>query len=256
LLIVAAAAGSVSAVGPRTWQQIWGLVSAVSIAAAILLRWVNRYQHLDHRWYKARGAAETVKADSWRYMMHVYPYGGDDEEAKKLFVKRLDGVRTHYSDRWVTFRSDSTGPQISPSMTVVRGQSLPERQQTYIERRLHNQIDWYKTKQDHHRRRGRWLVALLVGAEVAALGWLLARYAFSWNINIIGVFTSLAVAATALSQLNAHEELVQKYTDAKQKLQEILTVLPTTDKDRFGELVRETEATIATENNSWVAKRS
>jgi hypothetical protein len=255
LLIAGAFVGSVSTVGPARWQQALGLISAVTIASGILVRWVNKAQKPEQTWFQGRAFAEAIKANSWRYMMRVHPFDGEDNIADGLFV---NGLRESLKKRSrLPLAPDApTGSQISEPMRLVRRQDFPYRRHVYIGKRLQSQIDWYSQKAKHHAAWGQRYVLAGITAEAVALAWLFFRIALSTNLNLIGVFTSIAVAATALSQLYSHDELAQSYTFAQLDLQGIRAVMDTEDEPRFRGLVRETEATISAENSTWIAKRT
>lgn len=121
--------------------------------------------------------------------------------------------------------------------------------------RVADQIKWYDGRAKHHRIRGWVWLSLGIGAELAALGWLLSRIALTPNLSFIGVFTSIAVAATALAQLNADDQLVPSYVAAASDLRGTLTMMADCDERKFKDLVRDTESAISAENSSWIVRR-
>jgi hypothetical protein len=255
LLIAGALIGSVSTVGPARWQQALAVISGVTIASGILLRWVNKAQKPDQTWVHGRAIAEWLKANSWRYMIQVEPFDGEDRIADELFVNHLR-ERLRKNSRLSLAPDAPTSSQISEVMRLVRRQDFPYRRDVYIAKRLQDQVDWYSDRAKHHAVWAQRYFVAGVAAEAIALAWLLVRIALSTNLNLIGVFTSIAVAATALSQLYSHDELAQSYTVAQQDLQLTRTLMDTADKTSFRGLVIETEAAISAENSGWIIKRT
>jgi hypothetical protein len=252
LLVVGAVAGSVSAVGQATWHQVVAVIAAIAIATGILLGWVNRAQRPEREWFDGRRLAELVKAKSWQYMMRVGSFGQSDPEDR--FIDELQDELKKHGKLTLGGTAPISG-QLTESMRSIRRAPVETRRSVYIHLRVRDQIRWYVTRGEFHRRRALIFFAAGVIAELLALAWLIVRIALSWNLNIVGVFTSVAVAATAISQLNAHDELGQSYSLAKEELELKLSKLERVDSSRFTALVNETENVIAHEHSTWVTKR-
>jgi len=70
---------AISIIGSLTWGPFVGLESSVLFVIAVLLVLVivlaafrcNR--RFDHTWFACRAVAESVKPESWKYMMNVDP---------------------------------------------------------------------------------------------------------------------------------------------------------------------------------------
>lgn len=254
LIILGALIGSLSTLGPAKWQEAAAVISAVAIATGILMRWVNRARRPDRSWFDGRAIAESIKTNSWRYMMHIEPFAGTDQDADARFIGDVRDILKEGTDLTLV-GAQATASQITEFMRLVRSELFPSRRSTYVEFRVKDQIRWYSARAAFHQRRARFYFAAGLGAEFFALAWLILRIALSSNLNIIGVFTSVAVAATALSELHAHDGLGQSYAFAAHELAAILALVESSDETKFADYVKDTEGAISREHTMWIAKR-
>jgi SMODS and SLOG-associating 2TM effector domain 1/SMODS and SLOG-associating 2TM effector domain 3 len=220
----------------------------------VVMRWVNRSRHPNRSWFDGRAVAESIKTNSWRYMMCTDPFAGSDADADARFIGDLREIL--YARRELpTLGVPSGAGQITSSMRKLRAEPFDVRRSTYIQRRLKDQIAWYSDRAAHHQSRASLYFVVGLLAELMALAWAILRIAVSTNLNLIGVFTSLAVAATALSQLHSHDELGGSYGLAAQELSAILTLAESTNEDKFSDVVKDAEGAISREHTMWIAKR-
>ena len=96
-------------------------------------------------WFGSRAIAETVKEESWKFMMKAKPYE-QDETAENLFLERLQEI-LQYHRSCVTKLTGNLidGSEITEGMRSIRNKKIKERINHYINDRISDQKNWYIT---------------------------------------------------------------------------------------------------------------
>src|SRR5205807_10565656 len=172
-------------------------------------------RRFDHTWFACRAVDESVKAESWKYMMNVDPYlGPSSADAKERFFSRLSEILDDAPGDAKIRVSEltATSPQITESMHRVRESPFRERLRTYKEDRLGNQRKWYTQKaRENEKKEQFWFFggfALQTGAAVAAFVLVFLRIL---TLNVVGILTTASAAARSWSNARSHRELSQSY---------------------------------------------
>jgi len=232
--------------------------AVVAFAGALLARSVIRRRGDDDRWFDGRAVAETVKTQTWQYVMRVPPYD-DDATADRQFA---NDVRTTLHERPAVgeFEAVTTGHgQITAQMRQLRTLPLDARIELYVRGRLGDQVGWYGQKAAHHRRAAdRWSIAALVTESLALISALVAIFSDTIaQLGFVGVLASAAAAFTAWNELGRNGEVARAYGLANQELLAIesLCQAAQTEADLIA-LVSDGESAISREHTMWVAKRA
>ena len=257
LLVVAAALGSISPLVPPESGSLFAVVAAVAVLTAVLVKLVNRGRPGDRDWFDGRAVAESVKTQTWRYMMRVEPFD-DDTTCDAEFAR---GLKATISARpglpLDPGRLPQGAEQITTKMREVRRLTLLDRRDFYIQHRLDNQAAWYRDKCCANRTAaGRWFWAT-ISAQFAAISLAIVRIAVPVvGLSLVSFLAALAAALTAWTQVRRNDELSKSYGLA---WQELLTVKSQADKAvtevNLGSVVLEGEGAISREHTMWVAKR-
>jgi hypothetical protein len=234
-----------------TWP--WAVLTLV-LGLSIVLRWVNRAQRSDQRWFKARALAESVKSSSWRYMMRASPFDeGAHPEAP--FVARMRELFKTVPLEGVT-KVDVSATEITPRMKEVRAASFDKRRAIYVDERLNNQIGWYQGRAASAATGSRRMAVLSTAAEGAAVVAALLLALSAQIANIVGVGTSLAAAGTAWAQLRRYDEIAPSFELAAQELRLAReTLSAAASEDDFLLQVVAAEDSISREHTMWATKR-
>jgi hypothetical protein len=146
---------------------------------------------------------------------------------------------------------------MSREMRLERTRPVLERRDRYRASRIGDQMAWYREKGAWHRRRSTQFFWLALAAQVGAIGVVgvgiidpsLARF------NFLGLLGAVATAATAMSQLNRHDDLSRTYGRALHELSLIdgLAEGVTTDP-QLTAVVIDAEEVISREHNAWVTR--
>jgi len=256
LVILAALFGGLSVLGDQEQARWLGVAAAVSLAAALIVRFSNRSMHPNREWWDGRAVAETVKSATWRYVIRVGPFSGDDADG--VFIAQLtdifkEGVRQRAELQPV----EGNAPQITERMLQLRAMPFAERRSAYLSGRVRDQIAWYSGRARLHRRHAALWFWVGVAAQLTALAWAIARAAEPIALNLVAFFSSVAAGATAIAQIGRHDELARSYSYAAQELNLFESSLKrSTDEAAFADLVEHTELAISREHTLWVAKRT
>jgi len=256
LVILGAVLGSAAAFHPSLATAL-PVLGAISFLAAAVLKMVSRDRRYDRQWFDARAVAETVRGAAWRYMMRVPPYD-DDATADVALTGELRGALGARPELHGALPAAPGGTrQISPDMRAERGGSVGERRDRYRAARVSEQLAWYREKGAWHRRRSTQFFWLALAAQVAAIGVVglglvdpsLARF------NFLGLLAAVATAATAISQLNRHDDLSRTYGRALHELSLIdgLAESAATEAQLTG-IVSDAEGVIGREHSAWISR--
>lgn len=259
LLLLGGAIFSTLAVYAPASFTVWTfVVAAALLGATTIIKSASKMWGADSTWYDGRAAAEAIKVLSWQYMMRAAPFSGEDVAAKSQFIASLgDILAAHPRVRPLATRAPGKVEEITASMRQVRALDLPDRWQQYLQQRLDDQITYYLRKAERSRRAAaRWFWAD-VAARAAALVCAVAVIVLpEHKPSLAGLFSAVAAAATAWSQLHRDDELAKNYGAAAQKLLLLRASLDdTTSEEDFQRLFVGAEAVIASESSAWLSKR-
>jgi hypothetical protein len=96
-------------------------------------------------------------------------------------------------------------------MRRLRHSPVDERRVVYMEDRVASQLGWYAGKSAANgRAAGRWFCVGLV-LETAALGFAIFQITAEGIPDLVGLLAAVAIAATALTRLDCHDELSKSY---------------------------------------------
>jgi hypothetical protein len=223
----------------------------------IVMKLYNRQAGGDARWFDGRAVAETVKTQTWRYMMRLAPYQ-DDVSADEIFGQDLlSAIRARPDLRQPLGDLPADARQISSAMRALRAQPIDARRAAYDNQRLVDQARWYRGRaMSHQAKSRRWFAVSLAGQVVAAALALLSIFQpEAPAASLVGVFAAIAASATAWTQLGRHDELHKSYALAYQELITIrgLADHVATEAD-LDHLVTTGEAAISREHTMWMAK--
>lgn len=257
LVVVGAVLGVLGSIADPGYVQGIAIAAAFALAGALGARIYNQSQDFSRRWFDGRAVAESIKSETWRYMLKIEPF--DDEATSDAeFARDIRAIIQTRPGIWRQRAAHSglTG-QISPLMRQVRALPMADRRSYYIVNRLDDQVSWYMNKSEANSKASRnWFLAT-VSAQVGALGVAILRVAFtSVTMSVVGLFTTLAAAATAWAQFRRHDELSKTYGLACEELRTIHTLAEAaTTEDQLAEAVSDGEKAISREHTMWIAKR-
>lgn len=238
-----------------------GLVIAIVLLALMFLTAITELRRFDRIWFSGRAIAETVKKETWLFMMKAKPYDCPDfESAVRIFLHNLRKVIESQSQVFSELSAHLQNlPQITEKMKEVRNESIAGRLTTYLTHRVHDQCFWYASKSKVNRDlESKWFVLTWVFQFLAVS---FAFVIFLLNnpvINPVGILTTSAAAVISWMSVRSYRELSQSYGLIKQELsllEEQAKQLPPATEEELGEFVQEVERTISREHTIWLSRR-
>lgn len=245
---------------PQLTKSETALLGSISFAIGLFFTLFMRTLSYEKSWYGGRAFAESVKTIAWRYMTCAEPYHTEacSAEADGKFAADL---RLILSERRSLARilggRAGADQQITQKMRDARNLDLEDRKQLYLSERIDNQRQWYSNKAEINERRSTlWFVAILLAQLLALIFAFYIVYRPETDLNITGVFSSLAGAFLAWLQVKRHQELAQSYGLAAHELGLVsaLAVNVNTD-DELSKFVADSESAISREHTFWSARR-
>lgn len=236
-----------------------GIVLTIFLVLSIALTAILYMTRFDKIWCDSRAIAESIKAETWVFMMKVGPYGGtiSDSEAESRFLNRLnETIHLHQSvlSELASYFKEST--QITAHMRCVRNQSLESRREFHSKSRIHDQCVWYAQKTRWNKsQESKWFVVTWV-LELSAFALALVTVFFKDTIvSPVGIMTT--ASAGLLSWINA-----RSYTETSLSYGLVaheLSILEdrashVTTEEEMANTVLETENTIGQEHRIWLAR--
>ncbi len=235
--------------------DLWGFLSVVGFALALVAELVLLVERPERDWYAGRALAESVKTLAWRYAVGAKPFELklDGSASRELMRVRLAEVADQVQDR---LPISSPVPGITPEMERLRSASFPERRAAYVEGRTSEQQRWYASRSVANRARAsRWRIFLIV-SEVVALVLAAARAFGVFQIDLSGVLAALVSAGAAWVALKQHGELASAYAMAARELSIQVGRLATTPEAHWADAAADAEEAISREHTMWLASRT
>lgn len=258
LLVVGAAMAAVSGEFPASAAG-FAAVSAVVLAASLLLSVYRETLKLEQVWYGGRAVAETVRNMMWRYVTATDPYPIDlpPAEAEKKFLADLGSLAKERKLAFGVGGEFAGSPQISKRVREARASSLHERAETYLVERLQDQRRWYGKRARSHNLAGKRYFIVIVASQIFALGSAISLVHWpNSKIQLTGLFASLATAFIAWLQIKQHKELAEGYAAVEMELSFIEEEAGRIASEReLSDFVVQVEGAIAREHMVWLAKR-
>lgn len=249
-----------------TWERVpqaktaAAMLIAVILIVATLASVLMDLRKYDHSWFICRAIAESVKSETFKFVMRADPYTGSgrthtDEEQ---FLRRLREIlhrQQAVPGELAEQAIEST--QITDEMRRIREMNLEDRRSYYARDRIRGQRDWYgKKARWNQSRENVWfyiaytLQALAVTASVVMIS--LRDFPF----NAIPVLTTSTAGALSWYHARSYRELSQSYALVAQELgilQDQASHMTT--EQRLAEIVLEVERTISREHTMWLTRR-
>jgi SMODS and SLOG-associating 2TM effector domain 1/SMODS and SLOG-associating 2TM effector domain 3 len=206
-------------------------------------------------WYSTRALAESIKTISWKYAMRAEPFSEDRAKSAAKFRETVSKLlRANDEAASLRFASDNAD-LITEGMDRLREDHLDARRKVYLERRLNDQLTWYRKKSTWNDRRSvAWYLALIILSILALLVSLL-RLDQSFTIAIDWVF-SFPVAILGWIQVKRYQELASSYSLTAHEIVFIKNEIDQVEAERdFSDFVGNAENAFSREHTQWYARK-
>ena len=231
--------------------QIFVLFSSLGIT--ILLG----YQLPEKTWYGGRALAESTKTMAWRFMMKAEPFNVDDTKSSELFLEKLKKLIR--DNKEITSKSVASlgKKEITDEMKSVRASKMADRKTYYLNNRIINQLDWYKSKSAFNQKRAKQFFYLIILVTLLAIAFSIFRIsnptAEQWPTD---VYIGIASALLGWNQAKKFRELSASYAQTAYEINLIKAQAAQvkTEKD-FSIFVSDAENAFSREHVQWLARR-
>lgn len=234
---------------------------AIAFMALAGIATIAHFWNPDKTWYGARAMAESIKTNSWRYMMRAEPFGGpaDHPPARAAFKDTLKQI--FESSKSIITQSDDTVPkqdQITASMEAFRALSLEERFDTYRRLRIGDQLSWYARKARFNMSWSRrWYAAICVIYIVPILLIFVGEMNVRDHWPMFSLFLLLGSGLFGWAKAKRHKELAATYKLSEYEISLMDTETGSiTTEDAFSDFINSAELAFSREHTQWVARQT
>ena len=258
MLIAAATLGVIPQVSGTTSTDWFGIAAAVAFGISFILQGVRLIFHANRIWFNGRTLAESAKTMVWRYSVGGDPFRVDTTtEARSLLITRYKEIVDDINEKTITKQIDLQAEPTTAAMETLRSAPLEERRRVYAEQRINDQLRWYTQRAQWNGRLSRsWSFFLLLLEGVAVVVAIL-RAVGVIQLDLLGLGSAIAAAATSWLQLKQHETLAQSYKVAANELKSILGRVATQRSEAsWAQFVEQSEEAISRENTLWRASHT
>lgn len=248
------------------WNQVpsvrtfAAIVLASFLIISMVISAIMDMKRFDRIWFSSRAIAESVKKESWSFMMKVEPYDGavTDDTAEDRFLKRLDEVLHSQSSICPQLASHlQEGAQITEHMRNMRKKSLEDRRVYYTQNRIRDQKLWYTAKAKRNQtQESKWFIITWILQIAAAIIAIIIISIWDLIVNPVGILTT--TGAGVLSWINArrYRELSQSYGLTAQELTILEAQMDRAlTEEKLAEIVIGVETVISREHTIWLVRR-
>ena len=261
-LLVIAAIASVNWGGEPDVRMLAGVVSAIFIVVSMTLSALMDIRKSDQTWFSSRAIAESVKKESWRFMMKAEPYDGaiSDSVAEERFLDRMREILDRQSSALAGELGSNLDERamITECMKQVRKKPFEDRRAFYAKERIHDQKLWYTAKAKWNRtQQSRWfLISWILQIAAAALALALIKFGDVPMVNPVGILTTAGAGVMSWVNARNYREISQSYGLVAHEL----TLLEAreahaTTEEKSLEILEDVEGTISREHTIWLARR-
>ena len=256
---------SIALVSAVNWQlfpdfRAVSIVAAVSLILLSLLQAFGQIQKYDHKWFVSRAVTESVKVQTWRFMMKVPPYE-DSPNGSSVVERFVADVRKMLSQepdaKLVAGSKPVEGPEVTQLMLDQKDKSVADRRDFYLQDRIQDQKDWYSQRAvSNSRSHSKWFTATFVlqgsSGGIALLTVLFPGFPF----NPTGIATTLVASGVSWMNARRYRELSQSYGLIAHDLSGFESVAKAADsQEKLERLVSNVEGRISGEHTYWKARR-
>jgi hypothetical protein len=238
------------AAGGGPWPaRAMGMLGALCLAlATYFAKELLDSQHAERR-ARARMAAEAFKSEACKYLVQAPPYNGPDRASH--VVARLPALEAITKAQLPDAVSDVAAKEGMPTGTWAITD--------YIEKRLDDQISWYRKRAGDHGRsmkKGRAITLTLGGLAVLLSG---ATSAAAQDgtlpAALLGVVTTAGGAIGAYLQASHFEAIALRYSETADTLERMRVEFSMPSADT-GKLITDTEGIMQAEQATWLTEQT
>jgi hypothetical protein len=253
LLLTVAAALSVLN-HPSSWAALLQAAVMLSALGLSIYLFTDRPEKV---WYSARALAESVKTLSWRYVCRAEPFQTADDVARDAFVNKLKQILQQNIDIAAKFTDHLDESQLTAAMDAYRAQPLEDRKKFYKNKRIADQLDWYKSKSKSNGNKATAFFIALISLNALAIAFALGKITYPtasyWPTEI---FITVGACVLTWMQAKRFSELSAAYALAAVEINLVsVDALKPQTPENFSLFVGDAENAFSREHTQWVARK-
>ncbi|MEM2129031.1 MAG: DUF4231 domain-containing protein [Candidatus Bathyarchaeia archaeon] len=259
ILIIVAIITSIAWVQQPSLRTQATIVLTILLVLSISLTSIMSYRRFDRIWFVSRAIAESVKAETWKFMMKAGQYQGisANSEAKNRFFDSLKQILNQQSEIVLHLNPNfQEMEQITENMERIKNETFENRLNYYIQNRIRDQMLWYGKKAIWNRTQEyRWFVITWILEILAVVVAVLMIVQPEGIVNPVSLI--MATGAGVLSWINArsYSEPAQSYACVAQQLALLEgRAKNVSNENELATIVLDVEETIRKEHSIWVAR--
>jgi len=259
LLLITAGVSSVAWSQLTDYRVLAGAASASFLVILMALSAFMDSKKFDRVWFNSRAVAESVKKETWSFMMKAEPYNSNisEEMAEKRFLDRLKEILDRQRPIFSELSSSQQGPEITGYMRQMRQKKVENRKTCYVQERIRDQKDWYAIKaKSNQARASLWYAITWILQVVAVIGAFIIISLKDFVINPVGILTTAGAGVLSWTNARSYQELSQSYGFITHELslleahaEQALT------EEKLAEIVSEVETATSREHTIWLERR-
>lgn len=257
LSVIAALFGAMATSLPESFKfvgldsrHLFSLLAAIAAALLVIPAVSASQRNNEADQIRARGIAETIKGECFRYAAGAWPYGGLATAAQTTLRRRVEQLNLEAAEADLSWREDPKfiGASLSDDRMPIQPLTLT----WYRDRRIRGQITFFRTRQNAHEKAIRWLktAGWICTCTTVILGVVGGTTPKGATTPWIGFVTTLSAAVVAFGFLDRRKYLAASFAAMQTKLRSI-EALAMDAQIALPELVQETENLLHAEHAAW-----
>lgn len=210
------------------------------------------YGRFINKWYLFRALAESIKTLTWRFAMCAPPFESTDEDARQLYLSRIEIMLNEYKSSLSSLSWDKDDLFITDEMIQTRSMDSSEKKELYMSERIRDQQDWYARKAKKNKR-GRDFTTVIIVISIVASIIILHINAPQANSQIC-VAVMLCVSCLSWMDAKRYKELYSSYSWTVKDLNLLIEEYGNSCKD-ISSCVADAENAFSREHSSWLSRK-
>ena len=224
----------------------------------LLLNWWIQAEKMDNLWYDYRSIAESIKTLTWKYMLKVIPFAGDEVDCTKEFRRRVKKILNDNKVILQKSQAISIKQQfITNDMRAIRREDLQTRSHIYTKYRIQDQADWYEKKSKYNKKMGtRFYICYMLLNILLLVFIVISICKFNGKELPLDLFMVLITSIQTWTQIKKYSDLANSYALATQEIALIKKETPSFSKEQeFSRYVSDCENAFSREHTQWYARK-
>ena len=225
---------------------------------------INAGSNQSKGWYESRAVAESTKSLTWRFAVGGSPFGipqipSRQSDVTQFSIRLMELVNAFHEHGMAFDSTEMVLDEDISELITLRHSSLLNRQETYRQGRLEEQLRWYVGKAQQQGKQARKLNFLtvlvsLTAVTVAAIA--TSGQASDLLLKGISTLSASALGFLAFSKSQSYSLNASAYQLASYEIRLILGQQVPTDENEWAEWVDQAEEALSREHVMWQTSKS